>query len=82
MIRGDHVNEEVAKAEKVINDPKADVNSKITVLFTLNTVTIKLLKNVRTNTKLVFDNVKLIMKHLNLTPIELKPASKKENDNV
>jgi hypothetical protein len=78
MIKRNDIQEEVEKAEKVINDPKADINAKVGVLFTLNTVMIKILVNVRTNTKLIFDNIKIIMKHLNLTPIELPKNPKQE----
>ena len=69
MITSKDIKSEVENAEKIIKDPKVDVNTKIGVLFTLNTVLIKILVNVRTNTS-------LIMKHLGIEM--MKPTDKKE----
>ncbi len=69
MITSKDIKTEVENAEKIIKDPKADVNSKIGVLFTLNTVMIKIMVNIRTNTS-------LIMKHLGIEM--MKPIDKKE----
>jgi len=73
MITSKDIKSEVENAEKIIKDPKVDVNTKIGVLFTLNTVLIKILVNVRTNTS-------LIMKHLGISLIKnpTKADDKKE----
>lgn len=68
MITSKDIKSEVDNAEKIINDPKVDVNVKIGTLFVLNTVIIKLLVNIRTNTS-------LIMEHLGIALI--KNLSKK-----
>lgn len=73
MITSKDIREEQEKANKIITDPKVDVNSKVVALFTFNNVMLKLLVNIRTNTS-------LIMKHLGISLIKnpTKADDKKE----
>jgi hypothetical protein len=55
MITAKHVREEVDATGKVIADPKASVSDKLSAVYKLLTVVLKVDMSIRTNTKLIMD---------------------------
>jgi len=57
MITSEDIKKEVDETGKLINDSKADVNSKFKALWKLITVVLKVVVNTRTNTSLIMTKV-------------------------
>lgn len=55
MITGKHVRLELEETGKVIADPKATVTEKLSAVYKLLTVVLKVDMSIRTNTKLIMD---------------------------
>lgn len=57
MITKKDINQELNNAEKIIKDPKADVITKINVIYKLLEVVIKIVVNVRRNTTKIMEKL-------------------------